>query len=163
MPHRIKPIRRIPCESRVRACDLSSDGSILHWTDDDSMLILIPTMNNDVEPTKIRLEEEGDHIVALTDGVSIVGLVSNDVICIDNEGNESWRVNAAGGVDILAHTPDKTRFLVIDGIRQATLFDSQGVTQTKQSRGETCIAALRDDGGAFAIADDEGIDPSHRR
>lgn len=156
MPHRIKPIRRIPCESRVRACDLSSDGSILHWTDDDSMLILIPTMNNDVEPTKIRLEEEGDHIVALTDGVSIVGLVSNDVICIDNEGNESWRVNAAGGVDILAHTPDKTRFLVIDGIRQATLFDSQGVTQTKQSRGETCIAALRDDGGAFAIADDEG-------
>ena len=156
MPHRIKPIRRIPCESRVRACDLSSDGSILHWTDDDSMLILIPTMNNDVEPTKIQLEEEGDHIVALTDGVSIVGLVSNDVICIDNEGNESWRVNAAGGVDILAHTPDKTRFLVIDGIRQATLFDSQGVTQTKQSRGETCIAALRDDGGAFAIADDEG-------
>ncbi|MBD18844.1 MAG: hypothetical protein CMB13_04330 [Euryarchaeota archaeon] len=113
-------------------------------------------MDNDVEPTKIRLEEEGDHIVALTDGVSIVGLVSNDVICIDNEGNESWRVNAAGGVDILAHTPDKTRFLVIDGIRQATLFDSQGVTQTKQSRGETCIAALRDDGGAFAIADDEG-------
>ena len=156
MPHRIKPIRRIPCESRVRACDLNSDGSILHWTDDDSMLILIPTMDNDVEPTKIRLEEEGDHIVALTDGVSIVGLVSNDVICIDNEGNESWRVNAAGGVDILAHTPDKTRFLVIDGIRQATLFDSQGVTQTKQSRGETCIAALRDDGGAFAIADDEG-------
>ncbi len=156
MPHRIKPIRRIPCESRVRACDLSSDGSILHWTDDDSMLTLIPTMDNDVEPTKIRLEEEGDHIVALTDGVSIVGLVSNDVICIDNEGNESWRVNAAGGVDILAHTPDKTRFLVIDGIRQATLFDSQGVTQTKQSRGETCIAALRDDGGAFAIADDEG-------
>ena len=156
MPHRIKPIRRIPCESRVRACDLSSDGSILHWTDDDSMLTLIPTMDNDVEPTKIRLEEEGDHIVALTDGVSIVGLVSNDVICIDNEGNESWRVNAAGGVDILAYTPDKTRFLVIDGIRQATLFDSQGVTQTKQSRGETCIAALRDDGGAFAIADDEG-------
>ena len=156
MPHRIKPIRRIPCESRVRACDLNSDGSILHWTDDDSMLILIPTMDNDVEPTKIRLEEEGDHIVALTDGVSIVGLVSNDVICIDNEGNESWRVNAAGGVDILAHTPDKTRFLVIDGIRQASLFDSQGVTQTKQSRGETCIAALRDDGGAFAIADDEG-------
>ena len=156
MPHRIKPIRRIPCESRVRACDLNSDGSILHWTDDDSMLILIPTMDNDVEPTKIRLEEEGDHIVALTDGVSIVGLVSNDVICIDNEGNESWRVNAAGGVDILAHTPDKTRFLVIDGIRQATLFDSQGVTQTKQSRGEPCIEALRDDGGAFAIADDEG-------
>ena len=156
MPHRIKPIRRIPCESRVRACDLSSDGSILHWTDDDSMLTLIPTMDNDVEPTKIRLEEEGDHIVALTDGVSIVGLVSNDVICIDKEGNESWRVNAAGGVDILAYTPDKTRFLVIDGIRQATLFDSQGVTQTKQSRGETCIAALRDDGGAFAIADDEG-------
>ena len=64
-------------------------------------------------------------------------------------------VNAAGGVDILAHTPDKARFLVIDGIRQATL-DSQGVTQTKQSRGETCIAALRDDGGAFAIADDGG-------
>ncbi len=156
MPHRIKPIRRIPCESRVRACDLSSDGSILHWTDDDSMLNLIPTMDNEVEPTKIRLEEEGDHIVALTDGISIVGLVSNDVICIDNEGNENWRVNAAGGVDILAHTPDKTRFLVIDGIRQATLFDSQGVTQTKQSRGETCIAALRDDGGAFAIADDEG-------
>ena len=156
MPHRIKPIRRIPCESRVRACDLSSDGSILHWTDDESMLILIPTMDNDVEPTKIRLEEEGDHIVALTNGVSIVGLVSNDVICIDKEGNESWRVNAAGGVDILAYTPDKTRFLVIDGIRQATLFDSQGVTQTKQSRGETCIAALRDDGGAFAIADDEG-------
>ena len=157
MPHRIKPIRRIPCESRVRACDLSPEGSILHWTDDDSMLIRIPTMDNDVEPTKILLEEEGDHIVALADGCSIIGLVSNDVICIDDEGNESWRVDAAGGVDFLAHTPDKTRFLTIDGIRQATLFDCQGVIQTKQLRGETCIAAIRDDGSAFAIADDQGI------
>ena len=157
MPHRIKPIRRIPCESRVRACDLSPDGSILHWTDDDSMLIRIPTMDNDVEPTKILLEEEGDHIIALADGSSIVGLVSNDVICIDDEGNESWRVDAAGGVDFLAHTPDKTRFLAVDGIRQATLFDSQGLTQTKQLRGETQIAAIRDDGSAFAIADDQGI------
>ena len=157
MPHRIKPIRRIPCDSRVRACDLSPDGSTLHWTDDDSMLVRIPTMDSDVEPTITRLEEEGDHVVALSDGASIIGLVSNDVVCIDAEGNESWRVDASGGVEILSYTPDKTRFLLIDGMRQATLFDSQGVAQTKQLRGETCIASLRDDGGAFAIADDEGV------
>ena len=157
MPYRIKPIRRIPCESRVRACDLSPDGSILHWTDDDSMLIRTPTMDSDSGATMTRLEEEGDHVVALSNGISIIGLMSKDVVCIDAEGNESWRVNAAGGVDILAHTPDKTRFLVVDGMRQATLFDSQGVAQTIQLRGETCIAALRDDGGAFAIADDEGV------
>ncbi len=114
-------------------------------------------MDSDVEPTMSRLEEEGNHIVALPEGVSIIGLVSNDVVCIDAEGNESWRVDAAGGVEILTCTPDKTRFLLVDGMRQATLFDSRGVVQTKQLRGEICIASLRDDGGAFAIADDEGV------
>ena len=79
MPHRIEARRRIPCESRVRACDLSRDGSQLVWADDARKLHLLP-MDGDEQPTTFDLEEEVDYLLCLPDNSILVGTISKDCL-----------------------------------------------------------------------------------
>ena len=156
MPHRIEPRRRVPCESRVRACDLSRDGSLLVWTDDACKLHQL-SLEEESHPNTIELEEEVDHLLCLPNSSVIVGTISRDAHCISANGEIVWRINAVGGIEQLVATIERTRFLAIDGMRNAILFDSDGNEIYRHTGRQFIISAIRPDGGAFALADDTGV------
>ena len=155
MPHRIEARRRVPCESRVRACDLSRDGSQLVWADDACKLHLLP-MDVDEHPTTFDLEEEVDHLLCLPDNSVLVGTISKDAHCISLDGEIVWRIKSSGGIENMTATIERTRFLVIDGMRDAILFDVNGNEINRQKGRQYALSAIRPDGGAFALADDTG-------
>ncbi|MEC7461974.1 MAG: hypothetical protein VX439_00870, partial [Candidatus Thermoplasmatota archaeon] len=98
MPHRIEALRRVPCESRVRACDLARDGSLLIWTDDECNLHYL-NLDGDGNGKSFPLEEEVDHLLCLSNNSVLVGTISRDAHCISEKGEILWRINAAGGIE----------------------------------------------------------------
>ena len=156
MPHRIEARRRIPCESRVRACDLSRDGNLLVWTDDDCKLHRL-ILDEENHPISLDLEEEVDHLLCLTDNSILVGTISRDAHCISSDGEILWRIDGAGGIEHLVGTIERTRFLIIDGMRNAILFDRDGNEIYRHTGRQYILSAIRPDGGAFAVADDTGV------
>ncbi len=156
MPHRIEARRRIPCESRVRACDLSRDGNLLVWTDDDCKLHRL-ILDEENHPISLDLEEEVDHLLCLTDNSILVGTISRDAHCISSDGEILWRIDGAGGIEHLVGTIERTRFLIIDGMRNAILFDRDGNEIYRHTGRQYILSAIRADGGAFAVADDTGV------
>ena len=156
MPHRIEALRRVPCESRVRACDLSRDGSLLIWTDDACNLHYL-NLDKDSHAKSFPLEEEVDHLLCLSNNSVLVGTFSRDAHCMSEKGEILWRINAAGGIEQLVGTIDRTRFLAIDGMRAAILFESDGNEIYRHIGRQFILSAIRPDGGAFALADDTGV------
>ncbi|MEC7041954.1 MAG: hypothetical protein VXW89_01435 [Candidatus Thermoplasmatota archaeon] len=156
MPHRIEALRRVPCESRVRACDLARDGSLLIWTDDACNLHYL-NLDGDGNGKSFPLEEEVDHLLCLSNNSVLVGTISRDAHCISEKGEILWRINAAGGIEQLVGTIDRTRFLAIDGMRAAILFESDGNEICHHTGRQYILSAIRPDGGAFALADDTGV------
>ena len=156
MPHRIDALRRVPCESRVRACDIARDGSLLIWTDDPCNLHYLG-LDADSQMKSFPLEEEVDHLLCISSTMVLVGTISRDAHCISENGEILWRINAAGGIEQLIGTIDRTRFLVIDGMRAAILFDSDGNELYRHIGRQFMLSAIRPDGGAFALADDTGV------
>ena len=156
MPHRIDALRRVPCESRVRACDIAREGSLLIWTDDACNLHYLG-LDADSHMRSFPLEEEVDHLLCISNSMVLVGTISRDAHCISENGEILWRINAAGGIEQLIGTIDRTRFLVIDGMRAAILFDSDGNELYRHIGRQFMLSAIRPDGGAFALADDTGV------
>ena len=156
MPHRIEAHRRVPCESRVRACDISRDGNLLVWTDDASNLHRL-NLDQDETPKTFQLEEEVDHILCLPNSSVLVGTVSRDAHCISESGEILWRIESSGGIEHLIGTIERTRFLAIDGMRNAILFEKDGNEIYRHSGRQFVLSAIRPDGGAFALADDTGV------
>jgi len=156
MPHRIEARRRVPCESRVRACDLSREGSQLVWADDACKLHIL-SLDEDQHPISIDLEEEVDYLLCLPDNSVLVGTISRDAHCISSEGDIVWRIKSTGGIENMTGTIERTRFLAIDGMRDAILFDVNGNEIFRQKGRQYVLSAIRPDGEAFALADDTGV------
>ena len=156
MPHRIEARHRIPCESRVRAFDLSRNGHLLVWTDDSCKLHRL-LLDEDETTESIELEEEVDHVLCLPNNSVLLGSISMDAYCISSKGEIVWRIEASGGIEHLTCTIERTRFLAIDGMRNAILFDVNGNEICRHNGRQYVLSAIRPDGSAFALADDTGI------
>ena len=106
-------------------------------------------MDVDEHPTIFDLEEEVDYLLCLPDNSVLVGTISKDAHCISVEGEVVWRIKSSGGIENMAVTIERTRFLVIDGMRDAILFDVNEMKSIGKKEDNTRYPPFAH-GGAFA-------------